>query len=153
MTRDREVRRSYTWPVRTFINFNGEVSCAATIAEENECERMIAEAGDDGGRSLSRRRRQGDINVLEMGLKDGAPDDASSISSPAHSPQRPPPLSDNRLLVPSSSTGAGGRDQPPSLSQLPEGNEEQLSCIMESVSILTYLGAFGIIGELELRNC
>jgi len=146
MTRDREVRRSYTWPVRTFINFNGE--CAATVAEENECERMIAEAGDDGGKSLSRRRRPGDINVLEMGLKDSVPDDTSSISSQAYSPQPPPPLSDHPLLVPSSSAGAGGRDQPPSLSQLPEGNEEQLSCIMESLSILTYLGAFGIIGVL-----
>lgn len=120
MTRDREVRRSYTWPVGTFINFNGEVSCAATVAEENECERMIAEAGDDDGRLLSRRRRRGDINVLEMGLKDGAPDDASSVSSQAYSPQPPPPLSDHPPLVPSSSAGAGGRDQPPSLWQLPE---------------------------------
>lgn len=141
MTRDRDVRRSNTWP----INFNGDVS-AATLAEENDCEIMIAEAGDDGGKSLSRRRRGGDINVLEMGLRDGAPDDASSILSPPYSPQAPPPLTDHPLFVPSSS--AGGRHQPPTFSQLPEDNEEQLSCILESVSILTYLAVFGIIGVL-----
>lgn len=153
MKSERDVRRSNTWPVRTSINFNGEVSSTARVVEENECERSIAEAGDDGGRSLSRRRRReinwnGDINVLEMGLREASPDDASSIFPPVCSPQGPPPLSDHPLLVPSSSARAGGREQPPVTPQPPEDDEEQLSCIMESVSILTYLAVFGIIGVL-----
>lgn len=152
MTRDRDVRRSNTWPVRISINFNGEASSAARPVEENDYEGRIAEAGDDGGRSLSRRRRSKDINVLEMGSRDGTADNASSILSPPYSPQ-PPPLSDHPLLVPSSSAGAKGREQPAAIPQPPEDNEEQISCIMEFVSILIYLAVFGIIGDWNLLIC
>lgn len=164
MTSERDVQRCNTWPVRISINFNSEVASARRLAEENECERRIAEAGDDGGRSLSRRRRQeiylnGDINTLETGLKNITTDGASSISPPSYSPQgypsplrsdivSHPPLSDHPLLIPSSLAGENGRDQLADMPQPPKDNEEDLPCIMEWVSSLTYLAAFGIIGVL-----
>lgn len=156
MAAERDFRRCNTWPVRTSINFNVDVASAARLEEENECERRIAEAGDDGGRSLFRRRGgemnwNRSINVLEMGLHN-----AFSNFPPRCSGEGPiSPLSCSDIISPapvsvhtSSLPGEKGCKQPADTPELPKNNKEQWTCTMEHVSVLTYLAFFGIIGVL-----